>query len=127
MGDGKRLSDIDIPVALEHISGAMTLIQESQKRIELAMNELPCDDLTERMVKVEMQTKSTRKHTDELETHKEKLYSIVALQGGQIATLVQAQKGDSKLSDKMWGLIGVGIGMAAAVIVYYLTRGVPVV
>ena len=121
-GKDKRLSDMDIAVALESISGSMSSMALSIARIEIAMDGLPCDDLTERIVRLEMQTEATKKHTDELEVHKEKLYKIVSAHGGQIATLIQADKGQSKLSDKMWGLIVLGIGSGASVVTYLLVR-----
>jgi hypothetical protein len=120
--DKKRLSDMDIAVALESISGSMSSMALSIARIETTMDGLPCDSLTERIVRLEMQVEATKRHTDELEVHKEKLYKITGAQGGQLATVIQAQKGESKLSDRMWGLIVIGIGSGASAITYLLVR-----
>jgi len=119
----KKLSDIDIAIALTEIGGAVKSVQESVVRIESKMDTLPCDDLLERIVKLEKDRDSFSGSIKREVEHRDKLYGITRKQGGQIASLAQENRGQDKLSEKVWVLLGIGIGIAGSVVTVYLTRG----
>lgn len=122
-GNSKKLSDIDIAVILESIKHGMETIKGSVARVEAAVDKLPCDSLTERIVRLETQAKTTRQHTDELERHKEVLYKKCECNSNAITGLKKENDGQTKISDKLWGLMGVFLGAACTALVFYVTRG----
>lgn len=124
MGGGdKKLSDIDIAVALAELTGVMHNLQEAVLRIEVKFDGLPCDDHLERIIRLE---KDRDSHERQLATHLdhiEKIYKITRLAGESIATLTQQNKGQNFMSEKMWGLMVVVAGAGCSALVYFLTRG----
>lgn len=122
-GGDKKLSDIDIAVALENLSGGVEGVSKAVLRIEALFNDLPCEDYLERIVRLEKDRDSHEKQLATHLDHIEKIYKLTRLQGESIATLTQENKGQAFMSDKMWGLMGLFLGAGCSALVYFLTRG----
>jgi len=117
------LSELEIAVAIEAMSGAVHSIEKTLSRIEAKFDQLPCDEHTERIVSLEKDSDSHSAQIAEQRGHIEKIYKITREQDRDISTLRQENKGQENLSGKLWGLIGTGLGAGASLIVYFLTRG----
>jgi hypothetical protein len=109
----KKLSDIDIAVALERFSGAMEAMQESQVRIESALGDLPCGDLSDRIVRLEEARVNQEKLNDSFETGISGAFKI-------------ARDAKQETFNKFWKigviLFGGGIGLVNAILLYLVTR-----
>lgn len=112
----QKLSDIEIAVILERISSTIENIERSQVRIEERFDTLPCEDHTERIVKLEKDRDSHEKRLDDHFDHIEKIYKLTREQGEKIS-------GQGIMSDVLKWLMGIILGAGATALIYFVTRG----
>lgn len=112
----RKLTDVDIAVAIERISSAIGNIEQSQARTEAKLDSLPCEEHTERIVKLEKDRDSHKERLDDHFDHIEKIYKLTREQGEKIS-------GQGMISDILKWLMGIIIGACATALVYFITRG----
>lgn len=112
----EELSDLDIAVALNRMDSRLEGIEASIIRMEGNIKDLPCDDLLERIVKLEKDRDSQEKSLVMQGGHIEKIYKITREQGEKLS-------GQGSMSENLKGIIGIILGAGASALIFFLTRG----
>lgn len=99
-------------------------IEKSIIRIEKRLDEMPCQDLMKQVIRVEIQIENLEKLRTEDKKDIDTLYGMSRTFETDIATLKEQNKGQDAWSAKVWVFILLGIQTLAAIVTYFITRGV---
>lgn len=107
----------------EVITNRVKPIEASIARIEKHLDEMPCQALMERIIRLEINHENLEKLRSTDKKDIDTLYGMSRVSETEIATLKEQNKGQDNTSSKTWTFILMGINFIFMLAMYFLTRG----
>jgi len=107
----------------EVVTDKIKPITLSVARIEKRLDEMPCQDLMAKAIRLEIQYENLEKQRVADKKDIDILYRMSRTAESEIATLKEQNKGQDNISAKMWLFIMSGINLVFMIAMYFLTRG----
>ena len=106
-------------VVVAEVSPIVAIISRIEKRLD----EMPCQTLLEKTIRLEIRYENLEKQRVADKKDIDILYRMSRTAESEIATLKEQNKGQDNISAKMWLFIMSGINLVFMIAMYFLTRG----
>jgi len=107
----------------EIVTDKIAPIVSAVARIEKRLDEMPCQDLMEKVIRLIINHENIEKLRSADKKDIDVLYGMSRTAETEIATLKEQNKGQDAWSAKVWVFILIGIQSVCGVAIYFITRG----